>query len=67
MADFYYAFWFIFIIILLLFLTGKYVIIFFETNKIKGFDIDWEEDFLMAEALLKTDGQIIGNELEWGD
>ncbi|EOU3161774.1 hypothetical protein ACNVGH_001262 [Campylobacter coli] len=39
----------------------------FETNKIKGFDIDWEEDFLMAEALLKTDGQIIGNELEWGD
>ena len=33
MADFYYAFWFIFIIILLLFLTGKYVIIFFKTNK----------------------------------
>ena len=36
MADFYYAFWFIFIIILLLFLTGKYVIIFFKTNKIKS-------------------------------
>ncbi|TEY03978.1 cytidylyltransferase domain-containing protein [Campylobacter sp. US33a] len=27
---------------------------FYETDKIKGFDIDWKEDFLMGEAILKA-------------